>query len=338
MTRQTGLGGIRVVKVTNAGQMIGINALRKVLAKVPSTGFIALDAEFSGLGPLRTRKQEDLLSHYCEFRDLAHTRALFSVGVAVFIPSDFEPSQTTHGHSPKSNTPSRLQTYEVASFDFVTRCEDSFSMDCSAGKFLVENGFDFRHMFLNGISYARAGSRNEARIRKTQYSLRNLLTQLGRTGAPIIVHNGILDLAFLCAAFHGPLPTFPDQFATQLLRWVPGGFWDTKHISRTILRQESSLESLFGRLGRKDLVNVRNYDDLPDNILTDISIFNSCVDDKVDRVYAAHDSGWDAFCTGYIFAAYRSSIPPEQLEDMRNRLAFKAHDNGWFLKHCQVAR
>lgn len=371
MTSQAEIDTIHIVNVTSRGQTIGFNSLEKVLSRLPPNGFIAIDAEFSGFGAGRGRFSNDLNTRYIATRGLANSRAIFSVGVAVFIPKDIDSESDKSEEFAPNAGHKRLRAYEVATFDFLTRCEDEFTMNSGTGKFLVENGFNFHDMYRNGISYSRASTTGKGiRFRNTPYNLGGLLSRFGQTGAPLIVHNRVFDLAFLFAAFHGPLPDTLTHFARALIRCVPGGYWDTKKIASSALSErDSNLHTLFARTVPKDLVSVHNCGGLPDNRLTDPPdvpdkkppegpVLKSCENtiasggavegdtreklpeggngpsagSNQQKIHTAHTSGWDAFCTGYLFAAFRSSIPQEKLELQRNKIALSRKPDGWMLK------
>lgn len=50
-----------------------------------------------------------------------------------------------------------------------------------------------------------------------------------------------------------------------------------------------------------------------------------------------HTAGWDAFCTGYVFAAYRAGFPPDKLKKVRNRIALQRKSEGLLLCKSQFA-
>lgn len=43
---------------------------------------------------------------------------------------------------------------------------------------------------------------------------------------------------------------------------------------------------------------------------------------------------WDAFCTGYVFAAYLASVPPGELDTHRNKIASAGKPNGLLLSEA----
>ncbi|PXF45648.1 Target of EGR1 protein 1 [Gracilariopsis chorda] len=51
----------------------------------------------------------------------------------------------------------------------------------------------------------------------------------------------------------------------------------------------------------------------------------------------AHTAGWDAFCTGYVFAAYRESCSTEELDKVKDRIAVPYKPNSLLLAKSQFA-
>jgi target of EGR1 protein 1 len=154
--------------------------------------------------------------------------------------------------------------YDVSAFDFCMSCDTPWTVSSSSGQFLVAHGFDFNRLFSAGIPYTRASTdkadrKTEAEgIAKRQAKgavvvagstggaastgvsmgafswgpmPRGLLWRIGRAGVPLVVHNGLLDIAFLYAAFHGPLPETLNGFVGGVLDAMPAGIYDTKHMA-----------------------------------------------------------------------------------------------------------
>jgi target of EGR1 protein 1 len=153
-------------------------------------------------------------------------------------------------------------TYDASVFDFCLSCDTPWTVCSNSGQFLVSHGFDFNRLFSAGIPYKRAstahaGQKSEAEgseksvghkaggkkccvagtggmqlgVFSWEPMPRGLLWRIGRAGVPLVVHNGLLDIAFLYAAFHGPLPDTLNGFVGVVLDAVPGGIYDTKHLA-----------------------------------------------------------------------------------------------------------
>ncbi|GAB0491190.1 hypothetical protein MMPV_002442 [Pyropia vietnamensis] len=78
-----------------------------------------------------------------------------------------------------------------------------------------------------------------------------LLHRLSRApGLPLVVHNGLADLALLYGAFHGPLPPTVAGFCAAL-GVVTAGVYDTKVVAESVGGQRlSSLGYLYAKCGR----------------------------------------------------------------------------------------
>lgn len=78
-----------------------------------------------------------------------------------------------------------------------------------------------------------------------------LLHRLSRApGLPLVVHNGLIDLALLYGAFHGPLPPTVAGFCAAL-GVVTAGVYDTKVVAESVGGQRvTSLGYLFAKCGR----------------------------------------------------------------------------------------
>lgn len=450
------VAGIRIVNVSKKGKDIGFSSLCDRLAKLPPTGFVAIDTEFSGLGSDPELSSDDLPVRYAAIRRLADTRAIFSVGISVFRPVDANLEESTAVLDKPA--------YEVATYDWLMSCQDDFSTNANAGQFLVTHGFDFNQMFQRGIPYVRASTEKAPAVKGAEMENqttswrwgkmpRGLLWRIGRLGVPLVLHNGLFDLAFLFAAFQGPLPPNLNGFVGVLLDCVPAGYWDNKMLASAASERASFLGYLFASAVLKADVTVRNCTGLPADVITDppeekpptfakdmlCALYSfkgfcprdtSCpfkhdpfmvVEDErkgrlpkdnkdaykrhkdqsknlkkqrtsmksdlsklskkqrkrllaeqqcqgnrgqedlvspvsmvieqppaelsrvegngtaTDNEQKAHTAGWDAFCTGYVFAAYRTSMPQEKLNETRNKIALSQKSNGLFLSKSNFA-
>lgn len=450
MSSRAELSAIRIVNVTKAGKDAGFSSFGDKLSKLPPTGFVAVDAEFSGIGHDADLSSENLGARYAAIRRIADTRAIFSVGLSLFTPV-----------APDENFEGPKQCYEVATYDWLMSCQDDFTTNANAGEFLVSHNFDFNRMFKKGIPYTRASTEKPpdldgADVEKSS-SLwrwdklpRGLLWRIGRQGVPIVLHNGFFDLAFLYAAFQGPLPPTLHGFIGALLDCVPAGYWDNKMLASVAAEPRSYLGYLFAGAVMKEKISVINTSGLPADALTDppdenspdfakdilcelyafrgfcprgiscpfkhdpfaalerekkhelpkdnkeafkrhkvqskqlkahrnkvnsarsglskkqrrkllvnavsqVSPLAACkegvpsAEDAISRKSSeepdsidvkpyqtdneekVHSAGWDAFCTGYLFAVYRLHLPSANLSDCRNRIALARKAKGLYL-------
>lgn len=273
---------IRIISVTKNGRDAAFSSVCKVLSNISPDGFVAIDAEFSGMGSHKNFKHDNLQTRYSALRDVANTRAIFSVGLSIFNPIDAETTRDAFDSlvlpaaSPSPPQPSHR--YSVATYDFLLSCQSEFSMTPGAGEFLVSHSFDFHRMFRLGIPYKRAstdaeGASADGRAdaprpkQKDPFSWdqfpRGLLWRIGRHGVPIVVHNGLLDLAFLYAALQAPLPELLSDFVVALGECVPAGFWDSKVLSEMCVERASFLGYLFASSVLHGAVSIENSTCLP---------------------------------------------------------------------------
>lgn len=281
--------GIRIAKVTAKGKEAAFSSLGEKLKQLSPDGFVAIDAEFSGLGNEKDVKDDNLEVRYAALRRLADTRAIFSVGISIFNPVRTVDTQMTEQNQNEAVEPSRqpvLHTstsaekppenskmnYEVSTFDLLMKCKDEFQMSSNAGEFLVEHSFDFNEMFRKGIPYSRASteaiSEEEAKFQGPFHWgkwPRGLLWRIGRHGVPLIVHNGLFDLVFLYAAFQGPLPPTLSKFISNLLDCIPAGYCDTKVLASAAQENSSFLGYLFAKAVMGGQVGIQNSSGIPDD-------------------------------------------------------------------------
>lgn len=447
MDVRSSLPSIRIVNVAKEGHEPGFGSLLHNLKSLTPAGFIAIDTEFSGLAKDPDLSNDNLPKRYAAIRRLADSRAIFSVGISLFNPVD-------------NSTNAACTTYHVATYDFLTCCQDDFTTNANAGAFLAAHSFDFNRMFEKGIPYTRASTEaqekpaeqpqnssqntgtttNNHKALPFQYGKmpRGLLWRLGRQNVPLILHNGLFDLAFLFAAFQAPLAQTLDGFIAQLLQLMPAGYWDSKMLASVAGERASFLGYLFAKAVLKGVVQIHNMSGLPaesvtnppeDDLLdgsdrevlcalyafrgfcprgiscpflhdpfmvvaeedrgslpkdsreaykrhkaqskalkrqrnsvrddfsklskrqrkkamitssnqvdhTDIATNDSTSqtitteEQHADNERKVHTAGWDAFCTGYVFAAYRALMPLEKLNREKNKIALSQKLSGLLL-------
>ena len=60
---------------------------------------------------------------------------------------------------------------------------------------------------------------------------RRLFTELLMSSAPIVLHNGLIDLAFLYQNLYSDLPSKASQFICDMCEMFKGGVLDTKYVA-----------------------------------------------------------------------------------------------------------
>lgn len=296
-------GSVRIVRITRGGANTGWSAFGQVLSKLSPNGFVAVDTEFSGLGNDPRLSDNDLSVRYDALRDVVSSHAILSVGLAMFNPCDDS------------------STYDVAAFDFIMCCEEPWTISPDAAKFLVGHGFDFNRLFSSGISYVSASSSNN-RVGKRNRSKadkvvaqdapfvwgpipQGLLWRIGRRGVPIIVHNGLQDVAFLFAAFHAKLPSTLSGFVSALLDMAPAGFYDTKHLALTAAPERVTyLSYLYAKHVQKGLVSVRTNANLPSDEVTSPDVHKT----RAERLTPAGPTSFPTVTDSVAVNAHRAEL------------------------------
>jgi target of EGR1 protein 1 len=274
-------GKVRVVHVTRLGGGVGWSALGNAIARLPPSGFIAIDTEFSGIGGDPRLSDSDLNVRYEAVRHLGDSRAVLSLGIAVFHPL----ADDVKASSMESSDAQEVR-YNVSIFEYCMSCQSPWSICSEAGQFLVAHGFDFNRVFTSGIPYTRAsteviktaaGSVPNEKSRNTDINHsssggpfcwgpmpRGLLWRLGRAGAPLVLHNAWLDLVVLFAAFQGPLPPTLSDFVSLLVDVAPAGYYDTKYLASAVAPMRATfLGYLYAKLLQTSSVSVSSGSGLP---------------------------------------------------------------------------
>lgn len=122
--------------------------------------------------------------------------------------------------------------YKVHNFNFTLVSTSPFKICPSSSRFLVENGYDFNQQFKSGIHYIAGDYIEPIKKKKIQQldleiincnnAMRNIFSRIITSKAPVVTHNGFLDLIFLYHSFHASLPSSFSCFIADLTEMFSG--------------------------------------------------------------------------------------------------------------------
>ncbi|KAI8802091.1 ribonuclease CAF1 [Cladochytrium replicatum] len=208
-------------------------ALRHILDRAH---FVALDTEFTGLGPRKETRSSDMKDRYDHLAKVARTYALVSFGVAVF---ERIPSVTNENED--SSSAGDITNYAVHNFNFTLLRSDDYTVSTSSLSFLHDSGFDFNRHLREGIPYTPGNDPDKLDPTDSDTILRSLFLHILTRRVPIVLHNGLLDLLFLYHALYASLPSTLETFVHDLSDMVGfAGVFDTKHIAEVETRESAS--------------------------------------------------------------------------------------------------
>ncbi|KAL7748542.1 hypothetical protein RI367_005952 [Sorochytrium milnesiophthora] len=197
--------------------------------------FVAVDLEFTGLtGGLRTQDMEE---RYKAVSRNAQDYALLAMGISVFIRDETD-----------SQTPEGSVRWFVDNYNVLLQRQGSYTVSAKSLRFLATQGFDFQHQILSGVSYIPGTLKTDRDAPSETKSLRSIFSAILRSGAPVIFHNGFLDLVMLYHSFHAALPLDLDTFVADCSQMFAGGMFDTKLIAES---KETENKSVLNYLFRK---------------------------------------------------------------------------------------
>jgi hypothetical protein len=108
--------------------------------------FVAIDAEFSGLGAAAfSARISDLEERYKVLRSVAMDYSLVSFGMSIFEKNPFHSDERSE--------------YRVSNFNFMLSRHDDYKVTPRSLVFLIENGLDLQKHILLGIPYTPSGGR-----------------------------------------------------------------------------------------------------------------------------------------------------------------------------------
>ncbi|KAI9301519.1 ribonuclease CAF1 [Cunninghamella echinulata] len=227
-----------------------------ILDVISQAHYIAIDTEFSGHKKDINKNMED---RYKDLSDIIRSHSLLSFGLTVITDSSIPATATTTSTTKDGKDPSKATLYQFSNFEFLTLNQQSFKIDPTNIKFLVENGFDFSRIFQIGIPFTSGNNSPYSSSTSTSYhkkhnnnnnsdSNNELLRQLWHSilrvihekSIPIIVHNGLLDIMYLYDSFITSLPSKLSTFVADLVEMFPSGIYDTKYISTSLVGESKS--------------------------------------------------------------------------------------------------
>ncbi|KAF9111196.1 Target of EGR1, member 1 (Nuclear) [Mortierella sp. AM989] len=230
-----------------------------IVLLLKQAAFIALDAEFTGLGSKAViTRASDIQERYQHLCDLARSHALVAFGLSIFIKTapvkaNVEGVADAASTASTADTQSDLErNFQVHNFNFSMLSETDYAVSPKSMIFLAESGLDLNQWILEGIPYT-GGDRltNEGGRGNPNGIMRSIFKRIMTRQVPVVIHNGFLDMIFLYYSFYANLPPKLSTFVADLSDMFTGGLFDTKYISDYITRERSSfLAYLFRKYER----------------------------------------------------------------------------------------